>query len=161
MDAIEVIRRRRSVRIFTGDPIPREDLQIIVDAGRLAATGSNLQPSEFVVVTKPEAINHFTYGADWIAKAAAIVVIVSNPGSRWWVEDGSAAAQNMLIAATALGYGSCWFQGLIETREQAYKDYLGVPDHLRIFTLVVIGVPGESPSKTKKTLEQVLHWERF
>ena len=52
MDALEAIRRRRSVRRYTGDPIPRGDLETIVDAGRLAATGGNRQPWAFVVVTE-------------------------------------------------------------------------------------------------------------
>jgi nitroreductase len=51
MEAIEAIRKRRSVREYTGDAIPREDLEIIVDAGRLAATGNNRQPWDFIVFT--------------------------------------------------------------------------------------------------------------
>ena len=57
MDALEAIRKRRSVRDYTGDPVPREDLEAIVDAGRLAATGYNKQPWDFIVVTNPEMIN--------------------------------------------------------------------------------------------------------
>ena len=51
METLEAIRKRRSVRAYTGDPIPREDLETIVDAGRLAATGSNQQPWDFIVIT--------------------------------------------------------------------------------------------------------------
>jgi nitroreductase len=51
MDALEAIRKRRSVRNYTGDPIPRADLETIVDAGRLAATGGNRQPWDFVVTS--------------------------------------------------------------------------------------------------------------
>jgi nitroreductase len=51
MDALEAIRKRRSVRKYTGDPIPVEDLRMIVDAGRLAASGYNRQPWDFVIVT--------------------------------------------------------------------------------------------------------------
>ena len=51
MDALEAIRKRRSIRAYTGDTIPREDLETIVDAGRLAASGSNRQPWDFLVVT--------------------------------------------------------------------------------------------------------------
>ena len=51
MDTLEAIRKRRSIRRYTGDAVPRADLETIVDAGRLAATGSNRQPWDFVVVT--------------------------------------------------------------------------------------------------------------
>ena len=54
MEALEAIQKRRSVRKFTGDIVPRADLEKIVDAGRLAATGSNRQPWDFIVVTDRE-----------------------------------------------------------------------------------------------------------
>jgi len=56
MDALEAIQRRRSVREYTGDAIPREDIEKIVDAGRLAATGNNRQPWDFIVITKKDMI---------------------------------------------------------------------------------------------------------
>lgn len=161
MDALEAIQSRRSIRIYTGEPIPTGDLEKIIDAGRLAPTGGNLQPWDFVVVTNPEMIAHFTIGAEWVSKAAAIVVVVVDPHSRWWVEDGSAATENILIASTALGYGACWLEGFIPTREKEYKEFLGIPEGRRIFTLITIGLPAESPVKEKRTLEQVLHWEHF
>jgi len=106
MDALEAIRRRRSVREYTGEPIPREDLEKIVDAGRLAATGNNQQPWDFVVVTDREMVEGLKVAAQWMEKAGAIIAVVMDPSSRWWLEDGAAAVENMLIASTALGYGS-------------------------------------------------------
>jgi nitroreductase len=96
VDTRETIRKRRSVRRFTNDEIPREDLEMIVDAGRLAATGSNHQPWDFVVVTHKAMKEQFAKSDAWIAQAAAVVVVIMDPGSRWWVEDGSAAYENML-----------------------------------------------------------------
>ena len=104
MDALEAIRKRRSVREYTGDPIPREDLETIVDAGRLAATGNNRQPWDFIVVTDREMIDELKVASQWMDKAGAIIAVVLDPSSRWWLEDGSAAVENMLIASTALGY---------------------------------------------------------
>ena len=161
MDALEAIRKRRSVRQYTGDPIPREDLEKIVDAGRLAATGSNRQPWDFVVVTDREMIDQLKVAAGWMDKAGAIVAVVMDPSSRWWLEDGAAAVENMLIASTALGYGSCWLEGYTLPREEEFKKLLGSPDKKRLLTLVPIGVPAEWPTKEKKALEEVLHWERY
>ena len=73
MDALDAIRKRRSVREFTGDPIPRQDLETIIDAARLAATGSNMQPCDFIVVTKPEVIQELTLAAQWMDKAGAVI----------------------------------------------------------------------------------------
>ena len=161
MDALEAIRRRRSVREYTGDPIPREDLETIVDAGRLAATGNNKQPWDFVVVTEREMIDQLKVASRWMEKAGAIIAVVMDPSSRWWLEDGSAAVENMLIASTALGYGSCWLEGYTLPREEEFKALLGVPEEKRLLTLVPIGVPTEWPTRDKKPLEEVIHWERY
>jgi len=161
MDALEAIRKRRSVRKYTGDPIPREDLEKIVDAGRLAASGSNRQPWDFIVVTGREMINQLKVASEWMEKAGAIIAVVMDPSSRWWVEDGSAAIENMLIASTALGYGSCWLEGYTLPREEEFKVLLGIPREKRLLTLVPIGVPAEWPTKEKKSLEEVIHWERY
>ena len=161
MDALEAIRKRRSVREYTGDPIPREDLETIVDAGRLAATGSNKQPWDFIVVTDREMIDQLKVASQWMEKAGAIIAVVLDPSSRWWLEDGSAAVENMLIASTALGYGSCWLEGYTLPREPEFKELLGVPKEKRLLTLVPIGVPTEWPTKEKKSLAEVIHWERY
>jgi nitroreductase len=161
MDAFEAIQRRRSVRQYTGDPVPRSDLEKIVDAGRLAATGSNRQPWEFVVVTDRGTIDDLKTAAQWMEKAGAIIAVVMDPSSRWWLEDGSAAVENMLIASTALGYGSCWLEGYTLRREEELKALLGIPQERRLLTLLPIGVPVEWPTKEWKSLEEVIHWERY
>ncbi len=161
MEALQAIQKRRSVRDFTGEPIPREDLLRIVDAGRMAASGSNRQPWDFIVVTEREMLSHFRVAADWIDKAAAVIAVVLDPTSRWWVEDGSAAVENMLIAATALGYGSCWMEGYTLPLEEEFKRLLQVPKGKRLLTLIPLGVPAAWPTVDKRPLEDVLHWEKY
>lgn len=161
MDALAAIRKRRSVRNYTGEPIPREDLETIIDAGRLAASGNNKQPWDFIVVTDPGLINKLKVAAQWMDKAGAIIAVVLDPSSRWWLEDGSAAVENMLIASTALGYGSCWLEGYTLPLEEEFKQLLAVPDNKRLLTLIPIGVPVEWPTKEKKSLEEVIHWDKF
>ena len=161
MNALEAIGKRRSVRKYTGESIPRKDLEKIVNAGRLAATGSNQQPWDFIVVTDRAMIEQLKIAAEWMEKAAAIIAVVMDPSSRWWVEDGSAAVENMLIATTALGYGSCWLEGYTLPHEEEFKKLLGVPKEKRLLTLVPIGVPAEEPTREKRSLQEVLHWERY
>ena len=161
MDALEAIRKRRSVREYTGEPIPRQDLEAIVDAGRLAASGNNRQPWDFIVVTERDMIDKLKVASRWMEKAGAIIAVVLDPASRWWLEDGSAAVENMLIASTALGYGSCWLEGYTLPREAAFKGLLGIPKEKRLLTLVPIGVPVSWPTREKKSLQEVIHWERF
>jgi len=160
MDAIEAIRTRRSIRRYTGEPIPREDLETIIDAARLAATGYNNQPWEFVVVTDPQMLQKVAI-RPWMDKAAAVVAVVIDQQAQFWQEDGSAAIQNMLIAVTALGYGACWVQGRTRDHEDELKQLLNIPEKLHLMSLVAVGVPDESPEKDKKSLDDVLHWEIY
>ena len=148
MEALEAIQKRRSVRAYTGSSIPREDLETIVDAGRLAATGSNRQPWDFIVVTEQKMIDKLKVAARWMDKAAAIIAVVMDSSSRWWLEDGSAA-------------GSCWLEGYTLPREEEFKALLGIPSEKRLLTLVPIGVPVSWPTKEKKSLGEVIHWERY
>jgi nitroreductase len=161
MNALEAIHKRRSVRDFTGDPIPREDLEKIVDAGRMAATGYNRQPWDFIIITNQEMINQLKIAAQWMENAAAIIAVALDPTTKFWLEDGSAAVENMLIASTALGYGSCWLEGYTLPREEEFKALLGVPDNRRLLTLVPIGVPVAWPVQEKKPLSEVIHWEKY
>ncbi len=162
MDTFEAIRKRRSVREFTGAPIPREDLLQIMDAARLAPSGSNRQPWDYVVVTDCDMIVKLKVASEWMEQAGAIIAVVMDPGvSRWWVEDGSAAVENILLASTALGYGSCWLEGYTLQREEELKQMLNIPAHKRLLTLIPIGVPVEWPTKEKKALSEVLHWEKW
>lgn len=162
MQTLQTIRKRRSIRNFTGDPIPLSDLEKIVNAGRLAPSGNNRQPWDFVVVTDQAIRQHLSKAAAWSANASAIIVVVMDPSSKYWIEDGSAAIENILLAATNLGYGSCWLQGNAHPHEAEFKLLLNIPEHLRILSLVPIGVTVEWPeTKEKKSLEDVLHWEIY
>jgi nitroreductase len=161
MDTLEAIRKRRSVREYTGDPISKEDLETIVDAGRLAASGHNKQPWDFIVVTDRKMIEKLKVASKWMEKAGAIIAVVMDPASQWWLEDGSAAVENMLIASTAMGYGSCWLEGYTIPREEEFKVLLNIPREKRLLTLVPIGVPVGWPTREKKPLEEVIHWETY
>jgi len=161
MDALEAIRTRRSIRSYTGDPVPRGDLETIIDAGRMAATGYNRQPWDFVVVTEPDTIATLAAATSWLTQAGAVVAVVVDTTSKFWLEDASAAVQNMMVAATALGYGSCWIEGQTGAHEPAFKTLLRVPAEKRLLTLVAVGVPAAHPEPQKRALNDVLHWETY
>jgi len=161
MEAIDALRKRRSIRSYRGEAVPRAVLETIVDAGRLAATGSNRQPWDFIVVTERDMIAQLSACGSWIAAAPALIVVVMNPASRWWVEDGAAAIENMLLACTALGYGSCWVEGDLQAHEERFMTLLGIPHGRRLMAILPVGVPAEAPEPQKRALESVLHWEKF
>src|SRR5690554_2445643 len=110
MEALAALAGRCSVRQFKEQPIEPALLEKIVDAGRLAATARNVQPWEFVVVTEPglkaELAELTDYGK-FIAQSAACIAVFCQD-CKYYLEDGAAATQNLLVAAYSLGIGSCW-----------------------------------------------------
>jgi nitroreductase len=163
MDAIEVLKTRRSVRAYTREPVPRKIIEDIVDCGRLAATAVNIQPWEFVVVTNSQALRGIANATDYgkfIADAPLCVVVLCRE-TNYYLEDGSAATENILLAARAHGLGSCWVAGDKKPYAAEICRLVGAPPGYRLVSLVPIGHPAETPEKAKRPLADVLHWERY
>jgi nitroreductase len=165
MDAIETLKTRRSIRAYTGEPVAREVLEDIVDCGRLAATGNNAQPWEFVAVTDPGMLRRLAALADYgkfIPQAAACILVLCKDTTKYYLEDGSAATQNILLAARAHNLGSCWVAGDKKAYADSIRREIGAPSAYKLVSLVAIGHAAESPHRTgKRPLSEVLHWERF
>ncbi len=163
MNIFEAIQNRHTVRAFTGEAVPRDDILKIVDAGRLAPTGYNIQPRHFIAITEEDTIQHLSKADEWIAEAGAVIAIVIDPArSDFTTEDASAAMENMLLALTALGYGGCWVEGDIEPHEAEFKRLLNIPAELKLFSLLPLGVPSGTPHENpKKPIDEVLKWETF
>ena len=163
MEAIEVLKTRRSVRAYTRAPVPRKIIEDIVDCGRLAPTANNVQPWEFVVVTDPELLRRIAviteYGK-FIADAPVCVVVLSRD-TKYYLEDGSAATENILLAARAHGLGSCWVAGDKKPYASEICRLVGAPRGCKLISLIPIGYPAESPEKSKRPLSDVLHWEKY
>jgi nitroreductase len=173
MELFETIFNRRSIRTFTGKLIPKEDLEKIVEAGRHAPSATNRQMWDFIVITKKGILNdilhHFhagrkyqTYEDGKFDGASAIIAVVMDEANEFWREDGSAATENILLSARALGYGSCWIEGQIRAHEEHFKELLGIPEGKRILLMIALGEPVKwSPPPLKKSLSEVLHWEKY
>jgi len=163
MDAIECMKTRRSIRAYKETPVPREVIEDIVDCGRLAATAINIQPWQFVAVTDPETrrqIADITDYGKFISQSPVCVAVFCQDG-KYYLEDGSAATQNILNAARAHGLGSCWVAGDKKAYADRIRTLLRVPEGYRLVSLVAIGEPAEERNPPKKPLSEVLHWERY
>jgi len=163
MDAIEALKTRRSVRSFEKRPVRRELIEEIIDCARLAASANNLQPWEFVVVSDEgmrRKLAAITDHGKFIADAPVCVVVMCRD-TKYYLEDGSAATQNLLVAAHALGLGGCWVAGDKKPYAGEICKTVGAPDGMRLVSLVAIGYPAEQPSKAKRPLSEVLHWESY
>jgi nitroreductase len=164
MDALEALRTRRSCRRFAARDVPRDLVEKVVDAGRLAATARNDQPWEFVVVTDPAARREIAGMTDYgpfIADSPVCIAVLCTD-TKYYLEDGSAATQNILLAAHALGLGACWVAGDKKPYAPKIAGLLGAPEGIRLVALVALGWPeGKLPTPPKRTLPEVLHWEKF
>lgn len=171
----EVIQKRRSIRRYKPYDIPDSDLEKILNAARLAPSTNNSQSWRFIVVKDPEvkALLGQPSPQRFITNANAIIVVLGVqqtsccPGSqaRWHVQDPMIAAEHIVLAATALGYGSCWI-ATYESRPpefiQQVKTELEIPQNADIVVLVAIGVPDEAPSpRPRKPLEEIAFNEKF
>ena len=163
MDLFEAIEKRASVRTYDAVEVPEADLLKIADAGHRAPSGANRQPLQFILSTSGQTLKALHRVQASFATASAAIGIVADPQvSRWWLEDASAAAENMLLAIAALGYASVWVEGTLIKEEDFAKDLLGVPASKRLVILLPIGkAPQETPQADRKPLEEILWRETY
>jgi nitroreductase len=163
MQPIELLKTRRSIRAYTPQAVPREIIEDIIDCGRLAPTARNEQPWEFVVVTDKAVRSRIAQAADYgrfIADAPVCVAVLSRQ-TKYYLEDGSAATLNILLAAHAHGLGACWVAGDKKPYAAKVVRMVEAPEDYRLISLVSIGYPAEKPETGKRALREMLHWERF
>lgn len=153
---LQIIYRRRSCRAFHSQPIPEGQVQLLVDALRWAPSAGNRQPWHFYQVTNLGLRRELVAaagGQEFLAQAPLVFVVCAVParsaqrygvrGENLYVyQDTAAAVENLLLAATALGYGSCWVGAFDES---AVRRVLQIPDSIRPVALVPVGVPAETP----------------
>lgn len=164
MDAITAIGVRHSTRVYTDTPVPRDVIETIAGAGHRAASAYNEQPWHFVVVTDAptrQQIADLTDHGKFIAQAPACIAVFCKD-TKYFLEAGSAATQNILVAAAALGVDSCWVAGDKKPYDKAVGSLLGVPADLKLISLIPLGyalTPGQPTAR--RPLAEILHWDQF
>ena len=163
---VEAIRGRRSVRGYQPGPVTKDQLETIVDCGRLAPSSFNEQKWEFVVVTDHRRLVELAAlvpeNGPFIADAMACIVVVGDPGHVAMYLDAAAAAENMLLAIHSMGLASCWVQAYQKPYNDDIKRLLGVPPELILCAIIPVGVPyAEVQPQPKRSLEDVIHWEKY
>jgi len=164
LDVFETIKTRRSIRKYKPNQIPDEKLKMIFEAARLAPSAGNRQPWRFVVVRDTERKKALAKAAKnqmFIADAAAIIAAVGDPevSKKWHDKDVMIAVEHMALAATALGYGTCWI-GALEEKE--VKRLLNIPKKAHVIALLPIGVPDDTPSpRPRKEISEIFFEEEY
>jgi len=172
METWDAIRARRNVRQYTDQPIPREHLERICEAGRRSPSSQNWQPWHFIVVTDREQLTELAKawprGGTHIATSAATIALVGwNWEDRmhhdWLMYDFGQATAFMMLAATDLGIGSG--HSSVGDQQQARR-VLGYPDGYFTPYLIGLGYPADGPlrpltSVNRRPFNEVVHWDRW
>jgi nitroreductase len=160
LSLVETILSRRSIRRYEKKEIQNDVLAKILEAGQQAPSAVNRQPFHFIVLTDDNIKNELSKGFfnRFIKDSAITIVGCANTGDlltgKWSIVDTTIALQNMVIAAWAMGVGSCWIG---DFNEDKVKQLLKIPDKWNVVALVSFGYPAEQPKpKRKKSVEELV-----
>jgi nitroreductase len=164
---LDTIFARRSIRKYTGEPVTEEQVRKLLEAVMAAPSANNSQPWHFVVVQDREQLRRLAeahpYGR-MQAEAALSIAVCADPtlSPRYWVQDCSAATENLLLAATALGLGGVWL-GVYPNQDRVarVKEVLGIPEGIEVLCLVAIGHPAEKKPPRTQYNPQRVHRDRW
>jgi nitroreductase len=163
---LETILARRSIRDFTDQPVSDDQIKTLLEAAMAAPSASDKKPWHFVVVRDPELRRGLarTHQYSGMADKAPVVFVICGDEqvSPHWMVDGSAATENLLLQATAMGLGGVWVAVFPrEERESHVRQLLGMPSGMRVLCMVPLGYPAApKPSRTRYE-ERCVHYDRF
>lgn len=167
---LDTIYLRRSIRVFQRRKIDREILIDLLKAGMAAPSASNSRPWEFILVTDEGLLeklqSNLAYGK-YNAPAAAVVcanlsIAKNDSAYRFWVQDCSAASENILIAAAGMGLGTVWIGAYPkEDVMQTLRDILEIPADIYPLNIIYIGYPAEDKDARTQYEEERVHWNRY
>jgi nitroreductase len=161
---LELIKKRRSIRKYTTEDVSDEQVRMMLEAAMAAPSANNSRPWHFVVVRdagRRQALAKTSPWSHMCAGAAVVFAVLGDPrASDHWVEDASAATQNLLLEAAALDLGGVWIAAYLhEDRESHVRQTLGIPDELRVLCLVAVGHPAEKKEPRTQYDERRVHRE--
>lgn len=174
MELLELMKQRRSIRKYTEERICTEDLEKILQAGMLSASGRSRQPWEFIVVREKATLEQMvacrTSGAQMLEGADTAIVVIADPEKTdVWVEDCSIVMANMHLMAHSLGIGSCWIQGRLREAkdgrltEEYLRSILNYPENYKLQAILSLGMPNEqkAPTELENLPVEKIHWENY
>ena len=163
MDVIEALRTRRSIRKYRKEPVTQETLEELLDIARWSPSAGHSQPWEFITITNPETKNKlsksFIFGSFFDEAAAGILVMADTQRTSCPLQDGTLATYSVMLAAHAMGLGTCWINPSFFEAE--VKSILGIPREKQLICMVSIGYPDEKPDRPRLPLEGMLHRETY
>lgn len=171
-DALEVVMTRTSVRKFTDEKVKPCCVEKMLRAAMAAPTAANKQPWHFVVVDDKAVLNELAgqgRRGDMLRNAPLAIVVcgdmtkaLEGKGQEYWIQDTSAATENLLLAAHAMGLGAVWTgQYPMDDRYKQTQQALGLPETVVPLCIVIIGHPAEQPTPKDKWNPSNVSYNKF
>lgn len=169
MDIMEALLTRRSIRKFENKPVPEVMVKQILEAAMMAPSAGNAQPWRFIVVNdrkKLDGMAGIHVHMKMVTQAALGIIVCADlskekfPG--YWVQDCSAAMQNLLLAAHGLGLGAVW-TGIhpVEERLKAFKEMFNLPEHVIPLGFAPIGWPAQQLKSESRFQDDRIHYNTY
>lgn len=169
MELNEVLLKRRSIRKFTDEAVSEEDINEILHAAMSGPSACNRTPWEFFVVTNPETLEKLRKAARYSKIKSPLAIVICGNLSKalplqlapFWIQDCSAATENILLRVTDLGLGAVWC-GVhpMKTAEKNVREALSLPEKLIPLNIIHIGHPAENPEPRDQYNEKKVHFVR-
>jgi len=163
MDALQAIFTRRSIRKYTSTAVAAVDLKTVLEAGMNAPSANNRQPWHFVVVDTRETLNaimNIHPYSRMLAQAPSAIVVCgdTDTSARYWQQDCSAATENILLAARALGLGTVWL-GVYPNAERTARisKLFNLPDNVKPLGIIALGHPAEEKGRVERYKPEKIH----
>lgn len=166
---VDLIKSRRSIRKFENRTVPSEIMHQIVECAMYAPSAGNQRAWEFIVITEKSILETISKQNPYsmMARDAGFAILVcgnmdNERHKGFWVQDCSAASENILLAAHSLGIGAVW-TGIYPKTEliDKFKSLFALPEHVFPLGLIVAGYPGEKPSNQERFDEKKLHYNKW
>ncbi|MFI3330304.1 MAG: nitroreductase family protein [Rikenellaceae bacterium] len=169
--AMDVIMSRSSVRSYTSKKVETEKIDKLLKAAMAAPTAGNKQPWDFIVVNDRATLDEFANiipGAHMAKKAQTAIVVCGSPTKSllpdYWIQDCSAASENILLAAHALGLGAVWcgaYPNNEQNRVEKMSKLLSLPDDVYALSVIVVGYGQGEPAVKDKWDPSKVHYNKF
>jgi nitroreductase len=163
----DIVFARRSVRRYTAEPVPAGALRTLLGAGMSAPSSRDRQPWEFVLVIRRDLLDRLAEAhphGKMLFEAAAAIAVCGRPdiSPDYWVQDCSAATENILVAAAGIGLGSVWLGcHPRDERVSAVREILGIPTSVGVLSLIAIGLPAERKEPRDRYDDARVHRESW
>lgn len=167
MELKDVLLKRRSVRKFTDEPVSKEMIEELLHAAMSGPSACNKKPWEFYVITNEAMLEELKTASKFTRISSKLAIVVCGDLSRalplhmanYWIQDCSAATENILLRATDLGLGAVWCG--IHPQERAegkVRKCLGISENLIPLNIIYIGHPAEEPEARDQYDENRVHY---